>query len=43
MGVVVKKKEIVLDSTDLEQQMIEAYNEGLKALEEGDVLFAAKF
>ncbi len=37
-----KEKEIVLDSTDLEQQMIEAYNEGLKALEEGDVLFAAK-
>ena len=37
-----KKKEIVLDSTDLEEQMIEAYNEGLKALEEGDVLFAAK-
>ena len=42
MGVVVKRKRKVLDSTDLEQQMIEAYNEGLKALEEG-VLFAAKF
>jgi len=37
-----KEKEIVLDSTDLEQQMIEAYNKGLKALEEGDVLYAAK-
>ena len=38
-----KKEElIVLDSKDLESQMIEAYNEGLKALEEGDVLFAAK-
>lgn len=37
-----KKKEIVLDSVDLEEQMIEAYNEGLKALEEGDILFAAK-
>ena len=37
-----KEKEIVLDSKDLELQMIEAYNEGLKALDEGDVLFAAK-
>ena len=37
-----KEKEIVLDSTDLERQMIEAYNKGLKALEDGDVLFAAK-
>jgi outer membrane protein assembly factor BamD len=37
-----KKQEIILDSTDLESQMIEAYDEGLKALEEGDVLFAAK-
>ena len=37
-----QEKKIVLDSTDLEEQMIEAYNEGLKALEEGDVLFAAK-
>ena len=38
-----KKEElIVLDSKDLESQMIEAYNAGLKALEEGDVLFAAK-
>ena len=37
-----KEQEIILDSTDLESQMIEAYNEGLKALDEGDVLFAAK-
>ena len=37
-----KKETIILDSKDLESQMIEAYNEGLKALEEGDVLFAAK-
>ena len=37
-----KEQEIVLDSKDLELQMIEAYNEGLKALDEGDVLFAAK-
>ena len=37
-----KEEQIVLDSKDLESQMIEAYNAGLKALEEGDVLFAAK-
>ena len=37
-----KEQEIILDSKDLELQMIEAYNEGLKALDEGDVLFAAK-
>ena len=37
-----KEEQIILDSKDLESQMIEAYNEGLKALEEGDVLFAAK-
>ena len=37
-----KEKEIILDSTDIEAQMIEAYNAGLKALDEGDVLFAAK-
>ncbi len=37
-----KEEKIVLDSKDLESQMTEAYNEGLKALEEGDVLFAAK-
>ncbi len=37
-----KEKELVLDSTDIEAQMIEAYKKGLKALEEGDTLFAAK-
>ena len=37
-----KKETIILDSKDLESQMVEAYNEGLKALEEGDILFAAK-
>ena len=37
-----KEEQIVLDSKDLESQMTEAYNKGLKALEEGDVLFAAK-
>ena len=37
-----KQEKIILDSKDLESQMVEAYNEGLKALEEGDVLFAAK-
>ena len=37
-----KEKEIVLDSIDLEDQMIEAYNKGIEALEEGDALFAAK-
>ena len=37
-----KEEKIVLDSKDLESQMIEAYNNGLKALDDGDVLFAAK-
>ena len=37
-----KEKEVIVDSIDLESQMIEAYNAGVKALEEGDVLFAAK-
>ena len=37
-----KEKEIVLDSIDLEDQMIEAYNKGIEALEEDDALFAAK-
>ena len=37
-----KEKKIILDSTDIESQMIEAYNKGLEALEEGDALFAAK-
>ena len=37
-----KEKEVDIKGFDLEAEMIEAYNEGLKALEEGDVLFAAK-
>ena len=37
-----KDKEIVLENSNLELQMIEAYNEGLKALEKGDAIFAAK-
>ncbi len=37
-----KEKEVVVDNIDLESQMIEAYSAGVKALEEGDVLFAAK-
>ena len=37
-----KEEPIVLKSNDLEEQMIEAYNEGIKAFEEGDMLFAAK-
>ena len=37
-----KEEPIVLKSDDLEAQMIEAYNEGIKAFEEGDMLFAAK-
>ena len=31
-----------IEETNLELQMIEAYREGVKALERGDVLFAAK-
>jgi len=37
-----KEQQVILDSKDIEEQMIEAYNNGIKALEEGDVLFAAK-
>ena len=37
-----KEKEVDIKGLDLEAEMIEAYNEGLKALDEGDVLFAAK-
>ena len=37
-----KEKKIVLESTDLEAQMIEAYNKGIEALDEGDALYAAK-
>ena len=36
------KKEIVIKEKSLELQVIEVYSEGLKALEGGDVLFAAK-
>ena len=36
------EKEVVVESIDLQGQMIETYNAGMKALEEGDVLFAAK-
>ncbi len=37
-----KEKEVDIKGLDIESEMIEAYNEGLKALEEGDVLYAAK-
>lgn len=37
-----EKKEIIIEEQDLELQMIESYKAGVKALEEGDVLFAAK-
>ena len=37
---IIEKSEI--RETNLESQMIEAYNEGLKELERGDVIFAAK-
>ena len=36
------EKEVDIKGLDIEAEMIQAYNEGLKALEEGDVLFAAK-
>ena len=36
------KREIVIKEKSLDLQVIEAYNEGMKALEGGDVLFAAK-
>jgi len=32
----------IINETNLELQMIEAYNEGLKELKAGDALFAAK-
>tara|TARA_B100000787_G_C16194147_1_gene299531 strand:+ start:2340 stop:3179 length:840 start_codon:yes stop_codon:yes gene_type:complete len=35
------EKKIILEKTNLEQQMIEAYKKGVEALEEGDVLYAA--
>ena len=39
-----KSEEVVtrIESKELEEQMIDAYNEGLRALNEGDVLFATK-
>ena len=39
-----KSEEIVtkIESKDLDEQMIDAYKEGLEALENGDVLFATK-
>jgi outer membrane protein assembly factor BamD len=37
-----KDEKIKLENVDLELQMIEAYQEGINALEDGDVLFAAK-
>lgn len=37
-----KEKEVDIRGLDLEAEMIDAYNTGLKALNEGDVLFAAK-
>ena len=37
-----KKNISVIEEQDIEKQMINAYNEGLKALESGDSLFAAK-
>jgi len=36
------KQKSLITEENLELQIIEAYNEGLKALKEGDVLFAAK-
>jgi len=37
-----KEKKIELNTSSLEDQMIEVYNNGLNAFNEGDVLFAAK-
>jgi len=37
-----KKKIDIIEEEDIELQMIDSYKEGIKALEEGDVLFAAK-
>ena len=36
------KKETILSEKKLELQVVETYKEGIKALDEGDVLFAAK-
>ena len=37
-----KKKIDIIEEEDIELQMIDSYKEGIKALESGDVLFAAK-
>ena len=37
-----KEKENIILENDIESQMLESYNEALKALNEGDVLYAAK-
>lgn len=37
-----KKKIDIIEEEDIELQMIDSYKEGIKALEEGDILFAAK-
>ena len=37
-----KKKIDIIEEEDIELQMIDSYREGIKALEDGDVLFAAK-
>ena len=37
-----EKVESVIEEEDLDLQMIAAYEEGMKALENGDVYFAAK-
>ena len=37
-----KKKIDIIEEKDIELQMIESYTEGIKALEDGDILFAAK-
>ena len=36
-----KEKIDIIEEEDIELQMIDAYEEGLKALEDGDALFAA--
>ena len=37
-----KKIQNIIEGENIELQMIDAYSKGLKALEQGDVLFAAK-
>ena len=37
-----KKKIDIIEEKDIELQMIDSYKEGIKALEDGDILFAAK-